>query len=154
MELIAFRSSDVKWYHQSVALRNRDLYGSIGMRNLSDESKEIEKGNDFFAAIVGDNLIGTVSFYEVTKNHFQLVGMCISRKHQGKGVGSQLVNFALEQLAKKLGGYLIVTTNGRETAYDFYETLGFHQAGEASVAYDHNGILHKPFKKIVTLPSM
>ena len=124
------------------------------MPPLSEDGKEIEKENLFFCELASDRLIGTVSFYELSKGHFQLVAMAIDASYQAKGIGTRLVNFAFESMIdsveSEVGGQpinLVVTTNAREKALHFYERLGFISDGAITVDSAHHGIRHLPMKK-------
>lgn len=148
LRFIQYSSQDIEFYKQSIALRNRDLYGVIGMSDLSDEGMAIEKDNFFFGVCDDGRLVGTVSFYEVASQHFQLVAMTISRNYQGQGIGGRLVTFALETLKKNYQAYQ-VTTNARQTAQVFYERLGFKQIGDPRVSQSHNGSVSVPMRKLI-----
>ena len=156
MEFIQFNSQNSALYTQSVALRNHALYGDIGMPPLSEDGKQIEKENLFFGAVTSDRLVGTVSFYELSKGHFQLVAMAIDATYQAKRIGTRLVNFAFESMIasveSEIGGQpvnLVVTTNAREKALHFYERLGFISDGAITVDPAHHGIRHLPMKNIL-----
>ena len=54
---------------------------------------------------------------------YQLRGMATYPEHQSKGLGSQLVGFALAHLQQNAVDY--VWCNAREAAFPFYQNLGF-----------------------------
>lgn len=157
MKFIQYNSQNSGLYTQntqSVALRNRALYGDIGMPPLSEDGKQIEKENIFFGAVTSDRLVGTVSFYELSKGHFQLVAMAIDATYQSKGIGTRLVNLAFDSMIDSIKSEiaaqsvtLVVTTNAREKALKFYERLGFISVGAITVDPAHHGIRHLPMKK-------
>ena len=156
MKFIQYNSQNSDLYTQSVALRNHALYGDIGMPPLSEDGKQIEKENLFFGAVTSDRLVGTVSFYELSKGHFQLVSMAIDATYQAKGTGTKLVNFAFESMIDSVESAddgqslnLVVTTNAREKALHFYERLGFISDGAITVDPAHHGIRHLPMKNIL-----
>ncbi|QQL49495.1 GNAT family N-acetyltransferase [Mucilaginibacter ginkgonis] len=54
---------------------------------------------------------------------YQLRGMATSTSHRGKGIGNQLVNFAIVYLRGQGANY--VWCNARKNAVKFYSGLGF-----------------------------
>ncbi|MBK0384322.1 GNAT family N-acetyltransferase [Pedobacter sp. SD-b] len=75
-----------------------------------------------------DNLVCVASFHKQSHSDFigqayQLRGMATATKHQGKGIGNKLVNFAIVYLRGKKINYL--WCNAREKAFRFYQSLGF-----------------------------
>ena len=54
---------------------------------------------------------------------YQLRGMATYPEHQSKGLGSQLVRFALAHLQQNDVDY--IWCNAREAAFPFYQNLGF-----------------------------
>ena len=54
---------------------------------------------------------------------YQLRGMATAAAYRGKGIGNQLVNFAVVYLRGQKANY--VWCNARKTAARFYESLGF-----------------------------
>lgn len=54
---------------------------------------------------------------------YQLRGMATLADHQGKGIGKQLVNYAIVYLRGKNAGY--IWCNARKKAYSFYKNLAF-----------------------------
>jgi predicted GNAT family N-acyltransferase len=72
-------------------------------------------------------LIGCVSFYEVpfySEPAFQLCGMAVESKVQGKGVGQALLARAIESLVESLDVHLF-WCNARESAVGFYTKQGW-----------------------------
>lgn len=66
--------------------------------------------------------IGYERFKESGKG-FQLRGMATAPEYQGKGIGNQLLNFAIVYLRGQKAAYL--WCNARKVAYRFYLSLGF-----------------------------
>ncbi|CAN5422733.1 GNAT family N-acetyltransferase [soil metagenome] len=58
-----------------------------------------------------------------TGTGFQLRGMATIEKYRGKGMGNQLLNFAIVYLKGQKVNYL--WCNAREKALKFYQNLGF-----------------------------
>jgi len=75
-----------------------------------------------------DILVSIASFH--TKNHegyqgagYQLRGMATLENYRGKGIGNQLVNFAIVYLRGQKANY--IWCNARKKAIPFYQNLGF-----------------------------
>ena len=79
---------------------------------------------------------------------YQLRGMATFPEHQSKGLGSQLVRFALAHLQQNDVDY--IWCNAREAAFPFYQNLGFIFISES---FDIPGIgphkaMYLPLKSI------
>ena len=63
-----------------------------------------------------------------------LEDVAVSGKHQGQGIGKQMMSFAMER-AKEKGCYKIALSSQfkREGAHKFYESLGFERMGYSFV---------------------
>ena len=79
---------------------------------------------------------------------YQLRGMATYPEHQSKGLGSQLVVFALAHLQQNAVDY--IWCNAREAAFPFYQNLGFIFISET---FDIQGIgphkaMYLPLKSV------
>jgi len=77
---------------------------------------------------VGDELVCIASFHPQTYGEFtgvgyQLRGMATVDEHRGKGLGNQLLNFAIVYLRGQKANYL--WCNARKSARQFYLNMGF-----------------------------
>lgn len=79
-----------------------------------------------YAAIEHDQVVGVASFLRDGEN-LRLRGMAVDDGQRGKGVGSQIMNTALEDLRD----VPMIWCNARIRAVSFYERLGFQTVGEA-----------------------
>ena len=75
-----------------------------------------------------DQLVCVASFHpqnykEYTGKAYQLRGMATRESHRGKGIGNQLVNFAIVYMRGQKVNY--VWCNARKKAIRFYQNLGF-----------------------------
>jgi predicted GNAT family N-acyltransferase len=75
-----------------------------------------------------DQLVCVASFHpqnygEYNGSAYQLRGMATIEKYRGKGIGNQLVNFAIVYLRGQKINY--VWCNARKKALGFYQHLGF-----------------------------
>lgn len=111
---------------------------SLVLREGADYELCIFDGdNDEFSFHLGcfieQQLISIVSFHKQGRDNFlglgyQLRGMATHPMHQGKGIGNQLVNFAIVYLRGQKANY--VWCNARKLAYPFYFGLGFEFISE------------------------
>jgi len=91
------------------------------------------KGDDGESAFhlgyyAGDQLVCVASFHlqaheKFTGIGYQLRGMATASAYQGKGIGNQLVNFAIVYMRGQKVNY--VWCNARKVAAKFYSSLGF-----------------------------
>jgi len=82
---------------------------------------------------LGEELACVVSFHpqpygEFTGTGYQLRGMATTEQYRGKGIGNQLVNFAIVYLKGQKANY--VWCNARKKAVRFYGNLGFEVVSE------------------------
>ncbi len=78
-------------------------------------------------------LVCIATFYpqnrkDFTGTGYQLRGMATLPNHQGKGIGNQILNFAIIYLRGQKASYL--WCNARKTAYHFYQGIGFEFISE------------------------
>jgi ribosomal protein S18 acetylase RimI-like enzyme len=125
--MIKFISSE-----DTLALRSRIL------RNGADPQFCVFDGdNDEFSFHLGyfieDELVCVASFHQQGRDNFQglayqLRGMATQLSYQGRGIGNQLVNFAIVYLRGQKANYL--WCNARKAAFRFYSGLGFEFISE------------------------
>ncbi|CAM3964622.1 GNAT family N-acetyltransferase [Mucilaginibacter galii] len=77
---------------------------------------------------VNEQLVCVASFHpqsyaEFTGRGYQLRGMATLKEHQGKGLGTQLINFAVVYLRGQKANY--IWCNARQVAVNFYGNVGF-----------------------------
>lgn len=76
----------------------------------------------------GEELVSIASFHpqgygEFQGKAYQLRGMATLKSHQGKGLGTQLINFAIVYMRGQKVNY--VWCNARKVAANFYSNVGF-----------------------------
>ncbi|NCD71397.1 GNAT family N-acetyltransferase [Mucilaginibacter agri] len=81
----------------------------------------------------GDQLVCIASFHlqgygEFKGTGYQLRGMATAANYQGRGIGNQLVNFAIVYMRGQKVNY--VWCNARKVAVKFYASLGFEIVSE------------------------
>ena len=64
----------------------------------------------------------------------QLRGMAVDTAHQGRGIGRQLLDAAMERLRN--AGFEALWANARDTALPFYRRLGMDVVGEGFLTSD------------------
>lgn len=83
-------------------------------------------------AFDGARLVGIASFspenIDGTHNAFRLRGMAVEPELQGRGIGAQIIGFALSHLASL--GCDVLWCNARTGAASFYRRLGFDTFSE------------------------
>ena len=89
---------------------------------------------------IAHELVCVASFHPVAYQTYpgkayQLRGMATAPQHRGKGIGAQLVNFALTYLRGQQVNY--VWCNARQVALSFYQSIGFEVV---SAQFDVPGI--------------
>lgn len=79
-------------------------------------------------AFLGEELVGIATLLLVARNEWQLRGMAIRQDLQGQGAGKALIGECLRQVPVTSGHTL--WCNARESAWRFYEKLGFQVTSE------------------------
>ena len=82
-----------------------------------------EQDNWHVIVLEDDRVVGTLMLREKDNQTIQIQQVAIDQSMQGQGLGLRLMTFA-EQLAKELGFKKTYLT-GRESAWHFYEQLGY-----------------------------
>lgn len=119
----------IKFIRSEDTLNLRSL---VLREGLAPELCIFEGDNDEFSFHLGyfeDGLmICTASFHKQVRENFegsgyQLRGMATLSDWRGKGIGNQLLNFAIVYLRGQMAAYL--WCNARKLSYRFYLGLGF-----------------------------
>jgi predicted GNAT family N-acyltransferase len=111
-----------------LALRNEVLReGRLTLDECRFQNDDAE-GTFHLGYYDNDQLVCIASFHpqnykEYTGRAYQLRGMATSESHRGKGIGNQLVNFAIVYTRGQKVNY--VWCNARKKAVRFYQNLGF-----------------------------
>ncbi|MCJ8209409.1 GNAT family N-acetyltransferase [Mucilaginibacter sp. RS28] len=89
---------------------------------------DTDEGSFHLGYFAGEQLACIASFYIKGYGNFeglgyQLRGMATIESHRGKGIGNQLVNFAITYLRGQKANY--IWCNARKKAATFYLNLGF-----------------------------
>ena len=103
-------------------------------RRINEVSRPGDELATHFGAFVENVLIGIISIYNedlggnCSNNHFRIRGMAVEKKEQGNGIGSALVNHAIQHIS--LQDWKIIWCNSRSNAVPFYEKLGMESFKE------------------------
>ncbi len=93
-----------------------------------------------FALTEQNEAVGWVCFGPTpcTKGTFDIYWIGVSSKHQGRGYGRALLNYAERQIRKSSGSLVVIETSGRNT-YDstrgFYLTTGYRESARVADFY-------------------
>lgn len=122
MNFKKYKSTDMVAYQDSLNLRNTLLRQPIG-KSIYEEDLTIEQDNDFYGIFQGEELIGTLSFFEKQPHVAQLTAFAVKKEFQYRGLGKKLVAFLIADLQKR--GYQKVIVDARAEARVFYQKCGF-----------------------------
>lgn len=109
-------------YWMGIHLRNNLLKKTSG-KELIQELPLEEKDNWHIVVECEEEVVGTLMLSTMSKRTARIEQVAVSGSMQGMGLGNQLIEFA-EQLATELGFKQVYLT-GRESAWRFYEKLGY-----------------------------
>ncbi|UUV99472.1 GNAT family N-acetyltransferase [Vagococcus luciliae] len=139
----------IKWnsavYKETLHLRNQVLRKSAGKPLLVDAP--IEEKSDIHLVIKQDGkVVGTLLLHPCFSSCVQVKQVAISPSCQGQGLGKKLMVYA-EDVAKRLG-YTTIFLTGRQSAWHFYQKLGYSELMEE---YTDGDLVFKVFKKDIQL---
>lgn len=128
-------------YKETLNLRNDVLRKSAGKPLLVDSPTE--EMTDFHLVVKQDGkVVGTLLLHPCFTSCVQIKQVAISPTCQGQGLGKKLMVYA-EDVVKKLGFTTIFLT-GRQSAWHFYQKLGYSELMEE---YSDGELVFKVFKK-------
>lgn len=83
-----------------------------------------------FLAFLDEEIVGIVVLVHNDLDHYEIVNIAVKEKHQGKGIGKQLIQKALEE-ARRLGATTleIGTGNSSIPQLKLYQKCGFRIIG-------------------------
>ncbi len=127
----------------SVNLRDRILRKPLGLK-FSEADLKMEAGDHHLVCMDGHEVIGVILLRRAGPNVVKMRQVAIAEEWQYKGVGTQLMAFAEDFVARN--GFRRIEMNARDTAIPFYEKLGYAVMGEEfmEVGISH----HKMFKEL------
>ncbi|MGO3732993.1 MAG: GNAT family N-acetyltransferase [Vagococcus sp.] len=142
LRLTYFGSLD---YWRGIHLRNKLLKQTSGKSDIRELPIE-EKDNWHIVVLLEEKVVGTIMLEEKTKKLVQIKQVAIDNSVQGQGLGKKMMDYS-EELAKSLGFTHLFLT-GRESAWMFYDKLGFYT--EDVIYFDGDVLVKEYYKQIVT----
>ncbi|MFC6346709.1 GNAT family N-acetyltransferase [Vagococcus carniphilus] len=135
-------------YWAGVQLRNELLKKTSGKELITTLPIE-EKNNFHLVVIVEGEVVGTLMLSRMNQTTMRIEQVAISKKVQGQGLGITLIEYA-EEFSSELGFQHVFLT-GRESAWSFYEKLGY----QGNDVVEMNGTIRiKEFNKIIRVKEM
>ncbi|MDF2633606.1 MAG: family acetyltransferase [Pelosinus sp.] len=83
-----------------------------------------------FGLFVSDELVSVISIF-ANRSSVQFRKFATLQELQGKGYGTMLLNFVLEEA--KIRGAKIIWCNARKSKMDFYKRFGLEETGDAII---------------------
>ncbi|HEX8576905.1 MAG TPA: GNAT family N-acetyltransferase [Flavobacterium sp.] len=115
------KTLNTEWLEKYFAVEPKDTI------QLSDPENEIiNKGGYIYYGKLDDTIIATFSLLKVTHTVFELGKMAVSEAYQGKGLGKQLLEYAIATAKEKEAEKIILYSNTKlEAAIALYKKFGF-----------------------------
>lgn len=112
---------------QTLDLRNRVLRNNAGVEKCIFPTDEKE-GNFHLGRFVADRIVSIATFFPEDyegrgAGGFRLRGMATDPDFSGKGMGAELIKFAINELRSAKASY--IWCHARTSAVGFYKKLGF-----------------------------
>jgi len=124
METSAIHIEQIRPEH-TWALRHQVLYPNVG--NAKTQGMPEDEDGLHFAAFFENKIVAVVSLFQ-NGTDFQFRKFAVAEAVQGKGIGSQLLQYITDFAITNGGARL--WCNARITAIPFYAKAGFTQTGE------------------------
>lgn len=119
-------SYDSDQYQEAVALRYKILRKPLGLR-FSDEDLACDNDEYILTIAANHQIIGVLQLRNYNEKTYKLRQMAIASAWQRKGVGSQLIQYAITFTKQK--GKEKIILHARQIAIPFYAKLGFKIVG-------------------------
>ena len=124
--MIRIITTQHRLYPQMLSLRQEVLRAPLGL-NLYDEDLKAERDQVIFVAEMDGCVVACVLLQQLVADVFKLRQMAVHAKHQGKGLGQQLLQ-AVEGFTQRSGGRRIIL-HARAVALGFYQRSGYEIDG-------------------------
>ena len=120
-KIIGYKTSE---YDQMVSLRTKILRKPLGI-SFSEDDLERDRNDLLLAAYFpdSDQMVGCCILTPLSGVTIQLRQMAIDDFYQGKGLGSELLQYAEQVAAERKFEYLYL--HARKVAVDFYKKHGY-----------------------------
>ncbi|EST90510.1 GNAT family N-acetyltransferase [Vagococcus lutrae] len=144
---MAIKMKTIQWqskeYYEGIALRNQHLNQPSGLTLITDAPIQEELAIHL-AAIIDQRVVGTL-FLDNTdrENTAQIKQVAVSDAYRGMKIGQSLMAYA--ELIARQQGYEEIFLTARESAWLFYEKLGYESSGNTFIK--SQGLILKPYIK-------
>ena len=128
-------------YREMVGLRYRVLREPLGL-HFTPEQLVAEANDTLIGAYADGKIIGSVILTRQSAEVAQMRQVAVEEIRQGQGIGRIMLEFA--EIAAKERGLSEITLHARETAFIFYERLGYNPVGES---FEEVGLPHREMRK-------
>lgn len=105
-----------------------DIYSAASLE------KQMQEGATFIIAEEDGKALGFASFSSA-EHLFKIHKLYILPSHQGKKLGSQLLNFIEDEAKKHYAKFLELNVNRNNLALSFYQKVGFEIFEEVDIPY-------------------
>ncbi len=126
-----FKRLNVAWIARYFRVESHDL------EQLDDPEQHImDGGGQILLAKIGDSIVGTVAMVRVSDGVFELAKMAVDDAFQGRQIGKQLGEAALDWACQQGAREVFLESNRRlETALALYRRLGFQEVTMVETPY-------------------
>lgn len=118
---IIFKDLNIEWLEQYFFVEAKD-------KNLLNDCENtiIAAGGYIFMAEYDTIIVGCFSFIPHKQGYFELGKMAVNQHYQGKGIGKQLLAFAIDFAKEhKWNGIVLFSSTKLPTALHLYKKYGF-----------------------------
>lgn len=97
--------------------------------------ESMKSDQDFFLAFEQENPVGFIALKNIDEAVLRIEKLYLLPQTQGKGFGSRLIDFAIEQAKLKHKSVIELNVNRGNPAYNFYLKKGFKVVQEVDIPY-------------------
>ncbi|WBU88882.1 GNAT family N-acetyltransferase [Cellulophaga omnivescoria] len=132
-----FKNLNLEWIKKYFEVEKKD----IELLNNCEENI-INKGGYIFFAKIEDTIVGCVAYIKIKENVYELGKMAVSENYQGKRIGQELLNYAINFAKEKQWEQVILYSSVKLTnALHIYKKIGFKEIPlEPNVVYKRSSI--------------
>lgn len=126
-----FERLNREWIEHYFSIEPEDLTLFADLRG-----EVIEPGGEILLALEGDVVVGTVALLPHGAQTYELAKMSVTPSAQGRGIGRQLVQAAVEAARRAGKSSMFLLTNSRlGPAVHLYESVGFRVVPQGESRY-------------------
>lgn len=129
-------------YFEGIRLRNEQLNSPSGLTLLTDAPIQ-EKLAIHLVAIIDNKVVATLFLDNTSEAHVaQIKQVAVSSDYRGKNIGRALMQYA--ELVASQQGYTSIILNARDSAWHFYEKVGYTAIGNR---FNKKDMIMQPYYK-------